>query len=81
MSLLYNIYIKLFIQETPPSVHSPSSETTESINPFTARIDGVLLPSINRNTMLRNFTAIRVPIEVFDSEPESSQTTGTSKNF
>ncbi|XP_027837521.2 probable E3 ubiquitin-protein ligase HERC1 [Aphis gossypii] len=64
--------------ETPPSVHSPSSETTESINPFTARIDGVLLPSINRNTMLRNFTAIRVPIEVFDSEPESSQTTGTT---
>lgn len=48
--------------------------------PFATRIDGVFLPSINRNTGF-HVTELRVPTGIVDSEPESSQIPRSSKNF
>lgn len=44
------------------------------------RIDGVFLPSINRNPGFNNVTELQPPIEVTDSETESSPVPRTSKN-
>lgn len=73
----------LFIQETPPRIHTPNLENIENVeiyNPFPPRIDGVALPSMNRNSGF-NVTELRVPIETIDSEPESSQIPRSSKDF
>lgn len=56
----------MLMKETPPQIHSPSSESAE-LNPIASHIDGVFSPSINRNII-----ELRPPTEVIDSEREDS---------
>lgn len=63
-------------------MRSPSSSELAVFDPFTTRIDGVFLPSINRNSALQNFNIpeLRPPTEIVDSEPEGSQVPRSSNN-
>lgn len=55
---------------------TPNVENFDRYNLF----DGVILPPINRNSGF-DVTELRVPTEIIDSEPESSQILGSSKDF
>lgn len=60
-------------------MRSPSLEST-IFDPFTTRIDGVFLPSINRNTGFNVSEIHPPPAEIDDSESESSPVPRASKN-
>ncbi|XP_025408544.1 probable E3 ubiquitin-protein ligase HERC1 isoform X2 [Sipha flava] len=55
--------------ETPPRIHSPTSESNV-LDPFATRIDGVFLPPINRNSGF-SVTELRPSTDIIDSESES----------
>jgi len=48
-------------------------------DPFATRIDGVFLPSINRNPRF-DVSELRPPTEIVDSESDTSPVLRSSKN-
>lgn len=55
---------------------TPNVEHFDRFNP----LDDVILPPMNRNSGF-DVTELRVPTEIIDSEPESSQILRSSKDF
>lgn len=64
-------------------MRSPSSSELAVFDSFTTRIDGVFLPSINRNSVLQNFNIpeLRPPTEIIDSESEGSQIRSSKNDY
>lgn len=64
------------MKETPPRVHSPSSESA-GLNPSANRIDG---SSVLSSSIYPTILELRPPTEVIDSEQEGSPAPRTGEN-